>query len=117
MEREEERGSEREPLEREPDAPEDDELVEEEADAAAAEAARIGGVAGDEDLDPAERPVIEGGGGVAEGFEQAEQELIEEAGHGEPSHDPDADSFEMDAESGRIPDQHGEPDEVIRPEE
>ena len=41
-----------------------------ETDAAAAEAARIGGVAGDEDLDPALRPVIEGGGGEAEGFEE-----------------------------------------------
>jgi hypothetical protein len=55
----------------------------EEVDAAAAEAARIGGVAGDEDLDPAERPVIEGGGGEAEGFELAEQQLIEHASHGD----------------------------------
>lgn len=62
----------------------------EEIDAAAAEAARIGGVAGDEDLDPAQRPVIEGGGGVAEGFEQAEEALIEHASHG-------------DQQSGRVP--------------
>jgi hypothetical protein len=54
-----------------------------ETDAAAAEAARIGGVAGDEDLDPAQRPVIEGGGGEAEGFEQAEDALIEHASHGD----------------------------------
>lgn len=55
----------------------------EEIDAAAAEAARIGGVAGDEDLDPAQRPVIEAGGGYAEGFEQAEEALIEHASHGD----------------------------------
>jgi hypothetical protein len=55
----------------------------EETDAAAAEAARIGGVAGDEDLDPAQRPVIEAGGGEAEGFEQAEKALIEHASHGD----------------------------------
>ena len=55
----------------------------EETDAAAAEAARIGGVAGDEDLDPAQRPVIEAGGGEAEGFEEAEEALIEHASHGD----------------------------------
>src|SRR4051794_2454982 len=55
----------------------------EETDAAAAEAARIGGVAGDEELDPALRPVIEGGGGEAEGFEQAEDALVEHATHGD----------------------------------
>jgi hypothetical protein len=55
----------------------------EEAEAAASEAAQIGGVAGDEDVDPAERPVIEGGGGAAGGFEEAEQALIEHASHGD----------------------------------
>jgi hypothetical protein len=55
----------------------------EEVDAAAAEAGMIGGVAGDEDLDPAQRPVTEGGGGVAEGFEEAEAALIEHASHGD----------------------------------
>lgn len=54
-----------------------------EEEAAAAEAARIGGVAGDEDLDPAQRPLIEGGEGVAGGFEQAEEELIDHASHGD----------------------------------
>ncbi len=54
-----------------------------EIDAAAAEAGKIGGVAGDEDLDPAQRPVVEGGGGEAEGFEQAEEALIEHASHGD----------------------------------
>ena len=55
----------------------------EETEAAAAEAARIGGVAGDERLDPAQRPVVEGGGGESEGFEEAEDALIEHASHGD----------------------------------
>ncbi|HZV73479.1 MAG TPA: hypothetical protein VFF79_07170 [Conexibacter sp.] len=55
----------------------------EEVDAAAAEAAQIGGVAGDEDLEPAQRAVIEGGGGEAEGFELAEEALVEHATHGD----------------------------------
>jgi hypothetical protein len=54
-----------------------------EAEQAAAEAARIGGEAGDEQLDPAERPVLEAGGGEAEGFEQAENALIDHASHGD----------------------------------
>jgi hypothetical protein len=54
-----------------------------ETEAAASEAGAIGGVAGDEDLDPADRPVREAGGGEAEGFEQAEEELIEHASHGD----------------------------------
>ncbi len=60
-----------------------DPLENTETEAAAAEAAAIGGVAGDEDLDPADRPVLEGGGGEAEGFEQAEDALIENASHGD----------------------------------
>jgi len=54
-----------------------------EVEAARREAAAIGGRAGDEGLDPAERPVIEAGGGVAEGFELVEQDLIEAASHGD----------------------------------
>ncbi|HEY2767454.1 MAG TPA: hypothetical protein VGI76_04315 [Solirubrobacteraceae bacterium] len=55
----------------------------EEEQAAAREAGAIGGVAGDEDLDPARRPVQEGGGGEAEGFEESEAFLIEHASHGD----------------------------------
>jgi hypothetical protein len=54
-----------------------------ETEAAASEARSIGGVAGDEDLDPADRPVREAGGGEAEGFELAEEDLIEHASHGD----------------------------------
>jgi hypothetical protein len=67
----------------------------EQADAAALEAGEIGGVLGgrvrgegvlgegEEQLDPAQRPVTEGGGGVSEGFEEAERALIEHASHGD----------------------------------
>lgn len=51
--------------------------------AAESEAADIGGVAGDEGLDPAERPVREAGGGEAEGFEEAQELLIDHASHGD----------------------------------
>jgi hypothetical protein len=56
--------------------------------AAAEEAASIGGRAAEENLDPAERPVFEGGGGEAEGFEEAERALTEHASHGDeqPAH-------------------------------
>jgi hypothetical protein len=62
----------------------------EQADAAAAEAARIGGrtstespSVGPEGADEARRPLAEAGQGEAEGFEQAEEELIDRAGHGD----------------------------------
>lgn len=59
-----------------------------EAERAAAEAARIGGSPssageGQEGLDEAQRPLAEAGQGEAEGFEQAEQELIDKASHGD----------------------------------
>jgi hypothetical protein len=62
----------------------------EQEDAAAAEAARIGGEVSSEppsvdadERDPADQPVSEAGGGEAEGFEEAERELIEHASHGD----------------------------------
>lgn len=60
-----------------------DPFVDEETEAAAAEAAGIGGVAGDEDLPPEDRPLVEAGQGEAEGFEVAEADLIEHASHGD----------------------------------
>ncbi|MCW3018410.1 MAG: hypothetical protein JWN10_718 [Solirubrobacterales bacterium] len=59
----------------------DPRFEQDETEDAAREAAGIGGVAGDEDLDPAERAVVEAGGGESEGFDQAEQLLIEHASH------------------------------------
>lgn len=61
----------------------DSKFEREQTDAAASEAGQIGGIAGDEDLDPAERPVREGGGGENGGFEDAQQELIEHSSHGD----------------------------------
>ena len=54
-----------------------------EAELAASEAARIGGGSGRPPEDPAEAPVDEAGGGEAEGFELAEELLIEHASHGD----------------------------------
>ena len=87
-------------MERDPTTRDDDPLAAEEADLAATEAAAIGGVAGDEDLGPAERPVREAGGGEQEGFEMAEDDLVEHASHG-------------DQHSARIPYYHaGRPEEA-----
>jgi hypothetical protein len=59
----------------------DPDYEQEEVDAAGAEAAQIGGIAGDEELDPALRPLIEAGSGESEGFEQTREVLIEHASH------------------------------------
>lgn len=65
-----------------------DPIVERETEAAAKEAANVGGPGADQDMDPAERAAAEHGGGQAEGFEQAERELIEHASHGDDAPDP-----------------------------
>jgi hypothetical protein len=62
----------------------DEDVVSEEEQAAADEAARIGGrVPEEEGLDPSQRALVESGEGVAEGFELAEEDLIEHASHGD----------------------------------
>ena len=95
------------------DEPQDvDALAEEQAAAAAAEAAAIGGPPPDDDLDPAERPVLEAGGGVAEGFEQAEDELIRQASHDDPAVPPTDAAFTPEQESDRSTAVYGEPDEI-----
>jgi hypothetical protein len=53
-----------------------------ETEAAAHEAGGVGGRA-PADEDPARRPVDEAGGGEAEGFERAEEDLRENAEHGQ----------------------------------
>jgi hypothetical protein len=64
-------------------------LEREQEELAAAEAAGIGGrpSSGPESVegepDEAQRPLVEAGQGEAEGFEQAEQELVEHASHGD----------------------------------
>ncbi|HEY3726129.1 MAG TPA: hypothetical protein VGL51_03075 [Solirubrobacteraceae bacterium] len=65
------------------------EFEHEQEEAAAEEAAAIGGRVdydppeGEDSLDPAEAPLIEAGEGESEGFELAEQELEEHASHGD----------------------------------
>lgn len=90
-----------------------DPLVEEQEDAAAADAAAIGGDPGTHTADPEMQAVEEGGGGVAEGFEQAEEDLIENASHGDGAGNPAADAIDNEnVEAKRSTAEYGEPDEV-----
>jgi hypothetical protein len=93
-----------------PDRSSDDPAVRREEAAAEAEAGAIGGPAPDVEGDEASRPVEEGGGGVAEGFEESERELAERASHGDEAGDPEDDAFSPEAE--RSTTRYGEPDEV-----
>jgi hypothetical protein len=90
----------------------DEPYEDEETRAAAEEARLIGGVAGDEDLDPADRPLVEAGEGEAEGFELAEEELIEHASHGDEhsARVPYYDREDVD-EDDRVGIEYGEADE------
>lgn len=86
--------------------------AEREADAAAHEAAGVGGRA-PEDEDPARRPVDEAGGGEAEGFEQAEEDLRENAEHGQLGpRDPNRDAFTPEEESDVADAEYGEADQA-----
>jgi hypothetical protein len=64
--------------------------------------------------DPAWQAVDEAGGGEQDGFEQSEELLIEEAGHGEHSSYLDGFPEEREDEPGRASygeaDQEGDPD-------
>src|SRR3712207_4385998 len=90
--------------------------AEREAERAAHEAGGIGGRA-PADEDPARRPVDEAGGGEAEGFEQAAQDLRENAEHGELNpRDPNRDAFTPEVESDLAGAEYGEPDEARTPD-
>jgi hypothetical protein len=82
---------------------------EKQVDAAGYAAGAIGGRAGDEDVDPVERPLQEAGEGEAEGFELAEEDLIEAAETGSPRFDPVRAAFPPESEKGSGP-TYGEPD-------
>ena len=86
-----------------------DPLADEEAAAAAREAAKIGGPNPDPDVDPADRPVVEGGEGYAEGFELAEQQLERNASHEDRGADPIGDAGVDEADPGA---EFGEADHV-----
>jgi len=91
--------------------PRRDPIADEEAEAAAAEAAKIGGPAPDYSVDdPAQRPLSEAGEGEAEGFELAEEELIDRASHGDQKHFPDSDAPSAEERSDAT---YGEPDQEI----
>jgi hypothetical protein len=92
----------------------DEDYVRREEELAAYEAGHIGGQGSDEEYDPAERAVREGGGGEAEGFEDAEAELIENAGNAEGNPLPDA--FTGEVESDRSGAEYGEADEEEPPD-
>ncbi len=81
-----------------------------EAAAAGRDAAAIGGWAGDETLDPAQRPLVEAGEGVAEGFEVAEEDLIEAAENRESRANPRLNAFTPEAESDQALAEFGEAD-------
>ena len=73
---------------------------------------QIGGPGPDYDVDEAHRPLQESGEGEAEGFEEAERELVEEASHGEGAWDPEADEFPEEKESDLATGESGEADEA-----
>jgi hypothetical protein len=85
----------------------DDPLVEEQTEAAAEEAAEIGGPDPEPGIDPAQRPVVEGGEGYAEGFEQAEADLERFATHADPGGDPLRDEGKPEEDAGSV---YGEAD-------
>jgi hypothetical protein len=92
----------------------DDALVAAAEAAAAEQAAAIGGPRIDDAHgDPALEPVYEAGGGDAEGFEAAEEELIENASHGGGRGDPLFDAPDPELEADRATAVDGEPDELI----
>ena len=88
---------------------------EKEVDAAASAAGAIGGRAGDEDVDPAERPLQEAGEGEAEGFELAEEDLIKAAETGVTWFDPVRAAFPPEREDGSGP-TYGEADRELSSE-
>jgi hypothetical protein len=92
-----------------------DPIADEEADVAAAEAAEIGGPAPDDPVeDPAERPLVEGGEGEAEGFELAEAELVDNAEHGDEKGFPNRDVGQPEEPTDAA---YGEPDQEIHQDE
>ncbi len=91
----------------------DEELVDEEAEAAAEEAAGIGGVVPPDSDDPAQQPLAEAGQGESEGFELAERRLQDIASHGDEHRFPDRDAPPAE---DREQAEHGEADETIHPD-
>jgi hypothetical protein len=94
------------------DRPRDEETVRREEYRAGAEAAEIGGPKPRYEGGEESRPLEEAGSGEAEGFEQAERDLVEHASHGENRYDPRHHSFEVEEEAESASAVYGEPDEI-----
>ena len=100
----------------------DDPLLRREEEAAAREAGGIGGRRPEyedeegNEADEAERPLIEGGEGVEEGFEVAEEDLRETASHGENRYDPRTADFGDEESAGDADAEPGEADEYEKPD-
>ena len=97
-----------------PDEERDEAFIEEEEEEAALEASKIGGDAPRDVTDPADQAIVEGGEGEAEGFELAEEDLIDIASHGDEHRFPDGATGESEEEQQT---EYGEPDEEIPPDE
>jgi hypothetical protein len=90
----------------------DDDFVAAEEAAAAAEARSIGGPRLDDAHgDEAFEAVAEAGGGESEGFELAEEQLIDNASHGGGRADPIGDAFTPEVEADERTAVDGEADE------
>ena len=89
-----------------------EEVVAREEAAAARDAGAIGGSDpyADSDIAPEERPLAEAGQGEAEGFEEAEGALRENAEHGGAT--SNIEGFEGEVESDRSGAEYGEADQV-----
>jgi hypothetical protein len=92
----------------------DEAFVEEEEAEAAEEAGAIGGRRDPDTDDPAEEPLVEAGEGESEGFELAEKDLEDIAEHGDEHRFPDG---MAQPEEPQDPDEYGEADEAIPPDE
>jgi len=88
-------------------------LVKEEEEAAAEEAAEIGGEAPVESDDPAQQPLIEAGQGESEGFELAEAQLRDIASHGDEHRFPDS---AVPPPEEKASAEYGEADQAIPPD-
>ncbi len=89
-----------------------DAVLDEQEQAAAAEAGAIGGHTPTEGLPEAERPLAEAGEGEAEGFELAEAQLIESASHGDASGHPLGDRMPAEEAAAEGLATYGEADHV-----
>ncbi len=71
----------------------------------------------DDGVDERDRPVIEAGGGYAEGYDVAETDLVRNATHDDGEGDPLADRFTAERESDRSTADYGEPDDLHGPDD